>query len=341
MKIKSLFSLRGIALLVLVAIVAFLPVLFHKQQYVMVLITTILLYAALASAWNIIGGMAGQLDLAVAAYVGLGAYTMGTLLIRFNVTPWIGMIVGGFVAMGFAALIGIPLFGFKINDVWYALSSSAMVMVLQRVFMMWDSVGGATEKYLPLDPKRPFYYMKFPQDPYILIYYLILVILILVIYVNFRIRSSKLGYSLLALGEDEDAVEVLGVNSQGAKLKALMIYAFIAGVIGSIYSMIYGYLHPSYFNPDMSTEIAILGIVGGMGITFGPLVASIFLVSIREVLRAWLGGEVAGLYLIVYAVILILVVLYQPRGIALLLQDTFNRIFSHFGAKKDEHPADA
>ncbi len=89
--------------------------------------------------------------------------------------------------------------------------------------------------------------------------------LVIVLLVNRRIRYSKLGYSLLALGEDEDAVEVLGVNSQASKLKALAIYAFICGVVGGVYACIYGYIHPSFFDTSMSMEIAILGIVGGMG----------------------------------------------------------------------------
>ncbi|MEI8130887.1 MAG: branched-chain amino acid ABC transporter permease [Leptolinea sp.] len=334
MKIKSLLSGRNIALFVIVMIAGVVPV-FLKDQYVMGLLTSILIYAALASAWNIIGGMAGQLDLAVAAYVGLGAYTMGTLLVRWNITPWIGMIIGGLVAMGFAVLIGFPLFGFKITGLWYTLTSSALVMVLQKVFLMWDAVGGATERYLPVDPKNPIYSMKYVQDPYLLLYYIILAILVIVIFVNYRIRASKLGYSLLALGEDEDAVQVLGVNSQFAKIKALMIYAFIAGVIGTIYAMNFGYVHPSYFNPDMSTEVAILGIVGGMGITFGPVVAAIFLVSLKEFLRAYLGGSLPGLYMVAYAVILILVVLFQPRGIIVMFQTYYHRIISKFGVKKD------
>ena len=280
-------------------IAALIPLALGSNQYAMVLVTTVLLYAVLATAWNIIGGMAGQLDLASAAYLGLGAFTTGTLLIRWNITPWLGMFLGGLVATGLACLIGFPLFGFKIKELWYALSSSALVEVMRVLFLMWDEVGGPTEQYLPAAVSA-WYSLRFnTYTPY---YYIMLVILVAVLIITNRIRYSKLGYSLLALGEDEDAVEVLGVNSQASKLKALMIYAFICGLVGGVYTSLYGYLHPSFFSTQMSMEVAILGIVGGMGITYGPALAAILLVSFREFLRANLGGGLEGLYLVVYAV---------------------------------------
>jgi len=335
---KTLTSRRNLFLLGGVLLAALIPLALGKNQYAMVLVTTVLLYAVLATAWNIIGGMAGQLDLAAAAYLGLGAFTTGTLLMRWNITPWLGMIVGGITAAGLAFLIGFPLFGFKIKELWYALSSSALVEVMRVLFLMWDQVGGPTEQYLPAGLSA-WYSLRF--NNYVPYYYIMLVILIAVLILTTRIRYSKLGYSLLALGEDEDAVEVLGVNSQASKLKALMIYAFISGVVGGVYACLYGYLHPSFFSTSMSMEVAILGIVGGMGITYGPALAAIVMVSFREFLRANLGGGMEGLYLVVYAVILIVVALYQPRGIAPLLERGIKNIKTYFGELRHGRPADA
>ncbi|HMD88711.1 MAG TPA: branched-chain amino acid ABC transporter permease [Anaerolineaceae bacterium] len=337
MNAKTLFNSRNILIFCAILTALLLPLLLQTNQYVMVLMTTVLISAVLASAWNIIGGMAGQLDLAAAAYLGLGAFTTGTLLIRWNITPWLGMFVGGVVAVGLAMLIGFPLFGFKVKELWYGLSSSAMVVVLQAVFMMWRSVGGATERYLPAGLST-WYSMRF--DSYTPYYYIMLVILVIVLFVNWRIRYSKLGYSLLALGEDEDAVEVLGVNSQASKLKALAIYAFICGAVGGVYACLYGYIHPSFFDTSMSMEIAILGIVGGMGFIYGPALAAVIMVSFREYLRSSLGGQMAGLYLAVYAIILILVALYQPRGIAPLLERGIKKVQSYFAELRHGRPAD-
>jgi branched-chain amino acid transport system permease protein len=334
---KKLFSTRNVFLLIAGAIALLVPQAFSSNQYGMLLITTVLLYAILASAWNIIGGMAGQLDLAAAAYLGVGAFTTGTLLIRWNITPWIGMLVGGLVATGLALLIGFPLFGFKIKELWYALSSSALVVVMQSLFMMWNAVGGPTEKYLPTGTS-PWYSLRF--NTYMPYYYIMLVILVVVVLVNRWIRYSKLGYSLLALGEDEDAVEVLGVNSQSSKLKALAIYAFICGMVGGIYACIYGYIHPAFFDTSMSMEVTILGIVGGMGYIYGPAMAALVMVSFRELLRASLGSQLAGLYLAVYAIILILVALFQPRGIAPLVESGLKKAQTYIGELRRGRTAD-
>lgn len=317
--------------IIIFSLIALVPLAIGKNQYYMVLVTTVLLYAVLASAWNIIGGMAGQLDLGAGAYVGLGAFTTGTLLIRWNITPWIGMFVGGIISVGFAAIIGLPLFRFKIKELWYALSSGAFVEVLRIAFLMWDKVGGPTEKYLPGGGETALYTLRF--STYVPYFYIILTFLIIVIYLNHRIRNSKLGFSLLALGEDEDAAEVLGVDARLNKLKALMIYSFIVGTMGGLYACIYGFIHPSFFSAAMGTEVVILGIVGGMGITYGPFLAAIFLVSFREYLRSSLGGELAGLYLAVYAVVLIVVALFQPRGIAPLIQRLFEKVIRILGGR--------
>ncbi len=318
-------TLNLVLAVLLLGVVLTLPLFLGGNQYTMILVTSVLLYAAMATAWNIIGGMAGQLDLAASAYLGLGAFTAGTLLMRWNVTPWFGMLLGGAVAAGFAALIGYPLFGFGVTEVWYALSSSALVEVLRVAFLLWEDVGGPVERYLPYH-NWSLYHMRFSS--YVPFYYIMLAMLLIALFVNYRIRHSQLGYYLRALGENENAAEVLGVNARACKLKALMIYAFIVGALGAVYASLFGFIHPNFFSNAQSTEVAILGIVGGMGIIYGPLIAAIILVSTRELLRANLGGELQSLYLIVYSLVLILIALYKPQGIATFFRDAYRKFIA-------------
>jgi branched-chain amino acid transport system permease protein len=305
------------------AVALLLPLLFRNSAYSMILLTTIILYGVLTTAWNIIGGMAGQLDLAAGAYLGLGAFTSGTLLIRWNVTPWAGMIAGGIVAVLFAVVVGFPLFRFHIREVWYALSSAALVEVLRVVFLMWENVGGPVERFLPFHTFS-LYHLRFAS--YMPYYYIMLGLLVIALLINRRIRRTRLGYYLLSLGDDEDAAEVLGVDARAYKLRALVIYAFIVGVTGSIYACLFGFIHPQLFSSPMSMEVAILGIVGGMGIPFGPLLASVILVSLREFLRASIGGRLESLYMAIYAIVLIVIALFKPKGLAVLIQDAYARI---------------
>ncbi len=312
-------------LILLLGIAVLLPLVVRSNQYTLVLLTTILLYGVLATAWNIIGGLAGQLDLAAGAYLGLGAFTTGTLLIRWNVSPWLGMVLGGLVAIGFALLVGYPLFRFGVKEVWYALSSAALVEVLRVAFLIWNQVGGPVERYLPYH-EWSLYHLRFAT--YLPFFYIMLGLLVLALLIHHWIRQSKLGYYLMALGENEEAAEVLGVNTQKCKLQALSIYAFLVGVTGGIYACMYGFIHPNFFSGPMSTEVAILGIVGGMGITYGPVMAAILLVSVREFLRANLGGQLEGLYLVVYATVLILIALFRPQGLGPLLRQAYDRLLA-------------
>lgn len=314
-----------ILLAALLGIAILLPLAIRSNQYALVLLTTILLYGVLATAWNIIGGLAGQLDLAAGAYLGLGAFTTGTLLIRWNVSPWLGMLLGGMVAVGFALIVGYPLFRFGVKEVWYALSSAALVEVLRVTFLIWSEVGGPVERYLPYH-EWSLYHLRFAT--YLPFYYIMLGLLVLALLVNHWVRQSRLGYYLMALGESEEAAEVLGVNTQSCKLQALSIYAFIVGVTGGIYACMYGFIHPNFFSGPMSTEVAILGIVGGLGITYGPVMAAILLVSVRELLRARLGGQLEGLYLVVYSVVLILIALFRPQGLGPLVRQAYDRLLS-------------
>ena len=325
---RTTFRLSTVLSLLAAVVAALIPLVLRGSSYNMVLVTTVLLYAVLATAWNIIGGMAGQLDLAAWAYLGLGAFTSGTLLLRWNVTPWVGMFVGGLVAMAFGFLVGFPLFGFGVKEVWYALSSSALVEVLRVVFLMWEDVGGPVERYLPFHAWS-WYHLRFGS--YVPYYYIMLALLGVALYANYRLRRTKLGYYLRALGENEDAAEVLGVNARACKMKALMLYAFLVGMAGAIYANLYGFIHPSFFSGVNSIEVAILGIVGGMGITYGPLVAAVILVSGREFLRSSLGGQLDALYLVLYAAVLIVMALFKPEGIATLLEEPYRRLRSYIG----------
>ncbi len=324
--------LRWLPVLVGLGMAMVVPWILGRNQYAMVLATTVLVYSVLATAWNIIGGMAGQLDLAAFAYLGLGAFTSGTLLLRWNISPWIGMLVGGAVAATFAALIGYPLFRFGIKEVWYALSSSALVEVLRIAFLMWSNVGGPVERYMPFH-NFSLYHMRFAS--YIPYYYIVLGLLIVALIVSSRISRSRLGYYLRALGQNEDAAEALGVDAQRCKLQALTIYAFLAGMTGAVYACIYGYIHPSFFSAAQSIEIAILGIVGGMGLVYGPLTAAILLVSLKEFMRANLGSTLESLYLAVYAVILILIALFRPQGIAPWIRNAFTRVLPRLEGGED------
>jgi branched-chain amino acid transport system permease protein len=301
-----------------------LPVFLSFNEYYILLTTFVLLYAVVATAWNIIGGMAGQLDLAAATYLGLGAYTCGMLIICWDIPFWIGMPLSGFVALGVAIAIGFPSFQFGLREVWYALASVASVIIFRFLFLLWI---GPYERYIPRH-EFSLLYMRF--GTYIPFFYSLFAFLMLTLLINHRIAKSKFGHELRAIREDETAAEAFGINVRMNKLKALMIYSFITGVIGAFYANILGFLHPDHFDLFFSVMIVVICIVGGLGIIYGPAIAAFLLVGGREVARVHFG-EIAGMPYVVFGLILIAVVLFKPEGIGKTCKNIYEKIFRRIG----------
>lgn len=313
-----------------IALLTFLgiaPILMAFNNYLVFVAALIVLYTSMVAAWNIIGGFAGQLDLAAGAYHGLGIFVTGLLFIFLKITPWIGMFVAGLVSVGFAILVGYPTFRFGIREVWYALSSLALVVILYKVFLVWEDVGGTIERYLP-NVGYSIFYLRFPAN-YTVYYYMSVILLAVTLIVNLKIRYSKLGYYLLAIRENEEAAEMLGIDVRKYKLYSLIIYSFLVSFTGSIFVLMLGYVHPVMFDPWISIQTAILGIVGGIGSIAGGIVSALVLLTLAEYLRSTLSGYLPGFHQVVFAIILMLIVLFKPEGVG----DWINKLWMRVSKK--------
>ncbi len=302
---ERLYSLVGLAI-----ILALVPVFLGFNFYYVLLAADVMLAASLVAAWNIIGGYAGQLDLAASAYMALGAVVTGHLLANFGLTPWIGMFIGAGSAVAVAALVGYPTFRFGIKEVWYALLTSALVVIMMRIYYL---IYGSFETYIPhMEPE--WLYLTFRR--YEVYYYMLAAMLVIIIWVNLKIKDSKLGYYLAAIREDELAAEALGIDVRRYKLYALMIYALLAGLVGGIYITLTGILSFRLFDPWLGIVVAVMGIVGGLGSISGAVLSAVILRSIEEYLRGTIGATYPGSHLLVYGLIIILVGVLKPEGLA-------------------------
>ena len=307
-----------LGVLVLIGVMVGVPFVLGFNDYYLYVATLVVLYTTMVVAWNIIGGLAGQFDLAAVAYQALGGFITGLLLLWYGVTPWAGMFVGAIGAVLLALFIGFPTFRYGVKDVWYALATFAIVFILQKLFLVWEAVGGPVERRFP-DVGWSWYYLSFTHFyPY---FYLILAVFAAALIVNIRVRYSKIGYYLMAIRENEEAAAMLGVDVRKYKLFALIIYAFIVGITGGIFVSIVRYIHPSLFDSWFSLQTAVVGIVGGLGSTVGPPMTGLILFTVSEYLRGTLGGvtifgeTIFGLQQILYAIVVILVVVFKPFGL--------------------------
>jgi branched-chain amino acid transport system permease protein len=285
------------------------------------IVFTVCLFAGLGMAWNIIGGFAGQFSLGHAAFFGIGAYISTLLYLNYGISPWAGMVLGGIAAAAVSLAVFYPCF--KLRGIFFAMSTMAFAQVVNIIAIFSVNVTkGSIGLLIPFKPSFwAFLFADKGTYAIIAFSYMFLSYLICM-----SLRYSKTGYYLIALRENEEAAQALGINTTNYKLLAMMMSAFVTAVGGTIYAQYLQFIDPdSLFPATMSIRFAILAIIGGIGSVTGPMIGSIILTPIDVFLRGWLGGSYAGLGFFIYGCILIVVVLLWPKGMIPLFKNIWKK----------------
>lgn len=298
-------------LIIIIAVLAVLPLIFKSDSFhnIMVLL---LIYATLGEAWNIITGFAGQISFGHAAFFGIGAYTSSVLFYRFDISPWVGMVLGGIFAAVVALIISYPTF--RLKGSYFAIATLAVAEIIKQLFVSWKFVEGATGISLPIVADS-WLCMEFHTTklPYI---YIALGLFAIVIFVCNYIENSKMGFYLKAIRESHEVAESIGINTTNYKTLAMVISAFISAFAGSLYAQYVLYIDPfMIFTLDISIKIVLLTVLGGIGNIYGPLIGASILIPLSEITRVQLGGTGRGIDLMIFGLLVILVACYQPKGI--------------------------
>ncbi len=315
-----------IALTLVLVFLFVLPLMLRSVTYLHILIL-LFFYAYLTTSWNLVGGFAGVLPLGHAIFVGIGAYTSTVLALQYGISPWLGMLIGGVLAAVAGILIGLPTF--KMRGAYFALATIAFSEGFRVMVENIDHVGPFMingPRGIQIPPKN-FGLSRLlfaTETPY---YYIILLMLIGVLIITWMISRSKLGYYLKAGGEEPEAAMALGVNVSRARLTAMAASSFLTALAGSFYAPLTLYIYPeSVFSLDLSFEIAFIALIGGRGSIIGPVLGALLLRPVSDFTQIYFGDTLPGLHLIIFGVVLILVMLYQPRG----LQEPLTRIYNRF-----------
>jgi branched-chain amino acid transport system permease protein len=300
---------RWLGLLALAVLLALPSVL---GSYLLTVFIFVFFYAYLGQAWNLLGGYGGQLSLGHAAFVGVGGYTSTFLAMTFGVSPWIGMVLGGAAAALLGAVIGYLGFRFGLRGFYFTLLTVAFAEICRLVVAHVEPLGGALGLFITFtgDPRQ----LQFSDNRYY--YYVALGLMLVACGVVAAVERTRLGAYLVAVREDEDASEALGVPSFRTKLATIVLSAFLTGVGGTFYANYLFSLQPNtVFGIPLSVEIILRPIVGGAGTLLGPVLGSFILSPLAEVSRIYVAREGwSGAHLIVYGALLIVVVLFLPRG---------------------------
>ncbi len=302
-------ALRITSLLLLIILLLVLPQVLGL--FLSEVLTIVGLYVLLGLGLNIVVGFAGLLDLGYVAFFAIGAYTTGVLtspeLGFFNLPFWGALPFVVFMGVLSGFLLGIPVL--KMRGDYLAIATLGFgeiirILVLSDFLRPW--LGGA--QGIGKIPKAHIGGIEFatPQQ----IYYLILAGCLLVGFISWRLRDSRLGRAWMAVREDEDVAQAMGINLSSTKLLAFATGAAFSALSGAIFASKLGSVYPHSFNVMISINILCLIIVGGMGSIPGVLVGAIALVGLPELLR-----EFAEYRLLVYGAALVAMMLLRPEGL--------------------------
>jgi branched-chain amino acid transport system permease protein len=294
----------------LAAAVLLLPMALSNDYYLNLLVLT-LLYAGLASSWNIVGGIAGQFSLGHTAFFGIGAYTSTILNNYAHVSPWLGMLAGAAISAAMAVLIAWPTF--RMRGVFFAMATLAFGETV-RILLIYSRKFVQLPYGLSIDFKPSFAGMVFSERwAYA---YLCGAYLVVVLAAAFVLSRSYTGFYLRAIRDNEDAADAAGVRVRHYKLLAFVVSALLTSIGGTLMAQYILYIEPgSVFTISFSVDLALMAILGGVGTLAGPVIGAAIALPLREFLVEALGQQGAGMHLVVYGLLLVVIVVLLPEGL--------------------------
>lgn len=301
--------------------------LFVDQLGIVTTVTTIFLFVILAQAWNILGGYGGYLNLGMAAFYGIGAYGSAVAATSWGLPFYVAVLLGGAVSLLFGLLIGIPTL--RLQGPYFTILTLIIGFLVQVLALNADITRGAMGLFIETPPFTP----RVNEQVFYFVYLALMLASIVLVYF---IENSKFGFALVAIREDEEAAAVLGVRTALVKMAALLIGAFMAGIVGGIFSFRIGYIEPfGLFSLTLSINVVLMTVVGGSGTWLGPLIGVPLISLIAEFLRIGItrfdlfgSGVPTEFNRVIFGVILVLVAMYAQSGIVGLFKRVRKRQFT-------------
>jgi branched-chain amino acid transport system permease protein len=321
-----------LALLVVAVVLALLPL--GMSDRVETIAVRTLIFAIMAVAWNLMSGYGGLFSFGHAAFFGIGAYTDAYLVVDHSVSPWIAMIVGALLAAAAGAAIAFLCLRYRLAGAYFALATFAFAMMFLLVVQNLAILHKTEGFNLPILPTYSWKMMQFAQGSRNY-YWIPLGILVVALAGTIAFVGSRAGQYAQAIRDDEVAAASLGINALRYRLVTVALSCGLTAVAGAYYTQYYFFVGPDQgFGSGVSIEAMIPAVIGGIGTVWGPVIGALVVGPLAEgitsILRnpphvlSFLQG-LTGLDVAVYAVLLIVIVLFMPKGIYGTLRDRWRR----------------
>ncbi|HSG17283.1 MAG TPA: branched-chain amino acid ABC transporter permease [Anaerolineae bacterium] len=322
-----------IAVAIFLVALSFLPLILDR--FLLSLALLILFWAYLGNAWNIMGGYTGLFSFGHAMFYGIGAYTSTVLLIDYAISPIVGMLVGALIAGLFGAFVGYLLSRFGVRGHFFALGTFAIAEMVRLLATEMEFINTSIGIHIPLVRGDSLIRLQF-EETFSNYFYVILILFVVGQLVTITIVRNKLGYYFQAIREDEEAAAALGVNVLRYKVISVAISAALTAIGGSFFAQYFLFIDPTIvFGVSVSVQILLRPIVGGVGTIWGPFVGALLLTPLAEFTRSvvrnppsfldFIEGR-AGVDVMLFGAILIIVVLFMPDGLIGAGKRLLNRV---------------
>ncbi len=288
---------------VILGLLAILPLL-GLSSYWMHIFIIVIMWAVIGMAWNLLGGYCGQVSFGHAAFFGVGAYTAGILYNKTGLSAWWGIPLSIIAASACAFIIGFICL--RLRGPFFALGTLAMGVILR---VTSENLSSLTEGDLGIMLGQRTWTEKTWY------FYIILLIAAVTYFVVRKVIESKLGYYFVAIREDQDAAESLGINTTFYKNIALCLSAVITGIAGAFYTNYMGYIDPKvvFALHDISIVTIMVVMVGGAATLWGPAVGAVIMVLLAELIRSI--PKLGAAHHTLFGILLIVIIIFMPNGI--------------------------
>ena len=295
--------LIGFAVAVVVLWIA--PLVLPLGDYTHNIVGLTFMFMAAALAWNWLGGFVGQISFGHSAMFGVGGFVAARLMLAFGLPTVLSWLAGGLVAGLYALLWGHPTL--RLRGPYFSIATIGVGEATRLIATYWsDFTGGSSGLSLPLSGGPTKYQL----------YWYGLYLLVAAVVISYWLRRSRIGLALLAIKEDVEAAADVGVNPTRYQDFVLFLSGTMVGVCGGFYASYQAFIDPQdMFSFDRSISFILMAVIGGIGTVLGPTGGAVVFVIIQEFLLA----NYSQLYLGLYGILLILIILFEPLGLAGLL----------------------
>jgi len=297
-------------IVLVVALFAAVPLVVHSNVILNFLVVALMIALA-GQGWNVLGGYGGQYSFGHAAFFGTGAYVTAILQVRYGVNAWVGFATGIAAGALVGAVIGALTFRSGLRGSYFALVTLAFAEVLRISASVAPITGAGVGTLIKLDLRA----QAFQFQSRATFYWISLALVALSLLIAKLIERSRFGVWLVAVRENEDAAQALGVDVATVKSAAMVISGAITAAAGCFYAQYFLFVDSGIaYGTWISIEVLLTPIIGGVGTVFGPLFGAMVVKALGEGAQL-VTGDAPGLDLVVYGAVLILVIAFMPRGL--------------------------